>query len=85
VKACRFVSTKRLPARGTFTLTRPKVKKKTYFQAFLEDGWAFGDAQGNPICYGPSPTGQPIPCILEILSPVISGQVKVLPPKRHHR
>lgn len=85
VKACRFVSSKRLPAKGTFTVTRPKVKKKTYFQAFLEDGWAFGDAQGNPICYGPSPTGQPIPCILEILSPVISGQVKVLPPKKHHR
>ena len=43
------VSTKKLKANGKFTITRPKVKKKTYFQMRLED-------YGFQGCDGPSPT-----------------------------
>jgi len=86
-KGCRFVRTKGVPTKGSYTLTRPKVKKKTYFQAFLEDGWFLADSSGNPTCDGPSPNPSQPRCILEILSPMISNQVKVSPPrkKRHHR
>jgi hypothetical protein len=72
---------KALKSNGTFALTRKKVKKKTYFQARLEDEWALRDG-----CLGPSPTGQPIPCLQELLSPMTSNQILVKPPKkkRHH-
>src|SRR5207244_7149081 len=48
---CKFGITKAIKANGTYTITRPKVKKKTYFQVFLDDGWAFQSG-----CQGPSPT-----------------------------
>jgi hypothetical protein len=75
------VSSKALKSNGKFAFTRKKVKKKTYFQARLEDVWALADG-----CVGPSPTGQPIPCLQELLSPMNSNQIVVKPPKkkRHH-
>jgi hypothetical protein len=76
---CTFTQSGTVKSNGTYSKTRKKVKKKTYFQAFLEDGWAF------PSCNGPSPTGQPIPCREEILAPMVSNQVLVKPPKRRHR
>jgi hypothetical protein len=78
---CRLALTGKLKANGTYTATRPKVKKRTFFQTFLEDGWTL-----NSGCVGPSPTGQPIPCLEEMLSPMISSQIAVKPPKkRRHR
>ena len=73
--------TKGLKANGTFSITRPKVKKKTYFQARLEDEWTLVGG-----CQGPSPTGLPIPCLEELLSPTNTNQVAVKPPRktRHH-
>jgi hypothetical protein len=72
---------KALKSNGSYGFTRPKVKKKTYFQARLEDEWTLADG-----CQGPSPTGQPIPCLEELLSPMTSNQILVKPPKKkHHR
>jgi hypothetical protein len=71
--------TKGLKANGSFTITRPKVKKKSYFQARLEDEWALQS------CQGPSPSGLPIPCVEELLSPTNSNQLVVKPPKKRHR
>jgi hypothetical protein len=71
----KVVRTKSLKGNGTFSITRPKVKKRTYFQARLEDEWALRE------CQGPSPSGLPIPCLEEILSPLTSNQVRVLPPR----
>jgi len=62
--------------KGTFTISRPKVKKKTYFQARFQ---SYG-VQGP--CDGPSPSGQPIPCTGTDLAPLNSAQIKVLPPKK---
>jgi hypothetical protein len=75
------VHAKGAKANGSWSITRPKVKKKTYFQARLRDEWKFQDG-----CQGPSPTGQPIPCLEELLSPMNSNQILVKPPKkkRHH-
>jgi hypothetical protein len=74
--------TKALKTNGSFTITRPKVRKKSYFQARLEDEWALQS------CQGPSPSGLPIPCVEELLSPTNTNQVAVKPPakkkKRHH-
>ncbi len=78
----KAVQSKALKSSGTFAFTRKKVKKKTYFQARLEDEWAL---QGG--CVGPSPTGQPIPCLEELVSPMTSNQILVKPPKKkrkHH-
>lgn len=79
----KSVQSKALKSNGIFAFTRTKVKKKTYFQARLEDEWAL---QGG--CIGPSPTGQPIPCLEELLSPMTSNQILVKPPpkkkKKHH-
>jgi len=76
------VRSKALKSTGAFAFTRSKVKKKTYFQARLEDEWALSGG-----CIGPSPSGQPIPCLEELLSPMTSNQILVKPPKkkRHHR
>jgi hypothetical protein len=75
------VRSKALKSNGSFSFTRKKVKKKTYFQGRLEDEWALSSG-----CQGPSPTGQPIPCLEELLSPMTSNQILVKPPKkkRHH-
>ena len=59
-------------SKGTFTITRPKVKKKTYFQARFQ---GYG-VEGS--CDGPSPSGQPIPCMGTDLGPMTSAQIKVL-------
>jgi hypothetical protein len=78
----KFVHSKALKSNGKFAFTRKKVKKKTYFQARLEDEWALSGG-----CVGPSPTGQPIPCLEELLSPMTSNQILVKPPKqkkKHH-
>lgn len=78
----KAVNSKALKSNGSFAFTRKKVKKKTYFQARLLDEWAL---QGG--CVGPSPTGQPIPCLEELLSPMTSNQIAVKPPKKkrkHH-
>jgi hypothetical protein len=78
---CKIARTTSLKANGTFAATRPKVKKRTFFQIFLNDGWLF------QTCAGPSPSGQPIPCVRENLAPMITNQIRVLPPKkkkRHH-
>ncbi len=74
----KVVSTKVLKSSGTYSIVRPKVKKRTYFQMRLEDEWALK----MPTCQGPSPSGLPIPCLEEILAPMTSNQVKVLPPKK---
>ena len=69
-------------SKGTFTITRPKVKKKTYFQARFE---AYG-VEGS--CDGPSPSGLPIPCTGTDLGPMTSAQIKVNPPpkkKKKHK
>jgi hypothetical protein len=78
----KLVHAKGAKANGSWSITRPKVKKKTYFQARLRDEWAL---QGG--CQGPSPTGLPIPCLQEILAPINSSQILVKPPakKKHHR
>jgi len=74
--------TKAAKANGSYSATRPKVKKKSRFQARLEDEWALQS------CQGPSPTGLPIPCLEELISPMNSNQIVVKPPpkkkKRHH-
>jgi hypothetical protein len=77
----KFVQSKALKSNGIFGFTRKKVKKKTYFQARLEDQWTLSSG-----CIGPSPTGQPIPCLEELLSPMTSNQILVKPPKKkkHH-
>jgi hypothetical protein len=79
----KIVHSKALKSNGSFAFTRKKVKKKTYFQARLEDEWALSSG-----CQGPSPTGQPIPCLEELLSPMTSNQLLVKPPpkkkKKHH-
>jgi len=75
-----------LKSKGLFLFVGRRVKKKTYFQARLEDEWHLVDANGNPICDGPSPSQLPIPCRDELLAPMNSNQVVVKPPKkkRHH-
>jgi hypothetical protein len=78
----KSVRSKALKSKGTFAFTRKKVKKKTYFQARLDDEWALSGG-----CIGPSPTGQPIPCLQELISPMTSNQILVKPPKKkrkHH-
>ena len=74
------IKTKKLKANGKFTITRPKVKKKTWFQLRLED-------YGFNSCDGPSPTGLPLPCAGTDLAPITSAQIKVLPPpkKKKHK
>jgi hypothetical protein len=78
----KFVHAKGAKGNGSWTITRPKVKKKSYFQARLRDEWAL---QGG--CQGPSPTGLPIPCLQEIIAPINSSQIVVKPPakKKKHR
>jgi hypothetical protein len=78
----KFARSKALRSTGSFSFTRKKVKKKTYFQARLEDEWKLANG-----CIGPSPTGQPIPCLEELLSPMTSNQILVKPPpkKKKHR
>jgi len=75
-----FVKSKKLKANGKFTITRPKVKKKTYFQLRLED-------YGFQGCDGASPTGLPLPCAGTDLAPMTTAQIKVLPPpkKKKHK
>jgi hypothetical protein len=66
---------KALKSNGKYTITRPKVKKKTYFQLRLED-------YGFQGCDGPSPTGLPLPCAGTDIAPITAAQLKVLPPKK---
>ena len=68
--------TTKVKANGSFSVTHAKVRKRTFFQARLEDEWALQS------CQGPSPTGLPIPCLEEILSPMNSNQIAVKPPKK---
>ena len=75
------VRAKGAKSNGSYSITRSKVKKRTYFQMRLDDEYALNS------CPTPSPSGQPIPCVLELISPMTSGQIKVLPPKKkkkHH-
>jgi hypothetical protein len=72
----KVVRTKALKSSGAYSITRPKVRKRTYFQMRLEDEWALTS------CQGPSPSGLPIPCLQEILAPMTSNQIRVLPPKK---
>jgi hypothetical protein len=80
----KSVAAKGLKANGSYSITRPKVKKRTYFQMRLDDEWGLDISQG---CLTPSPTHQPIPCVLELISPMTANQITVKPPKkkRHHR
>jgi hypothetical protein len=77
--------TKGLKSNGSYAITRPKVKKRTYFQMRLDDEYGLDISQG---CLTPSPTGQPIPCVLELISPMTANQITVKPPpkkkKKHH-
>jgi hypothetical protein len=70
----RVAKTKRLKANGKYTISRPRVRAKTFFQARFE---FYGIK-----CTGPSPSGQVVPCKGEDLAPMTSSQVKVLPPRR---
>jgi hypothetical protein len=75
--SAKFVKTKTLK-RGKYTVSRPRVRAKTFFQMRFED---YGVS-----CTGPSPSGLPVPCLGEDLAPMTSGQIKVLPPKKkRHR
>lgn len=76
---CKVFLTGALKANGTYSKTRKKVAKRTYFQAFLSDGWSLRAG-----CQTPSPTGLPLPC-QKFLSPMITGQVAVSPPRKKHR
>ena len=74
----RIARTKKLTANGKYTLSRPKVKAKTFFQMRFEN---YGIT-----CAGPSPSGLPVPCHGEDLAAMNSGQIKVLPPpKKKHK
>jgi hypothetical protein len=74
----RIAKTKKLKANGKYTISRPKVKAKTFFQLRFE-GYGIK-------CTGPSPSGLPVPCIGEDLAAMTSSQVKVLPPpKKKHK
>jgi hypothetical protein len=78
------VRAKGAKANGSYGITRAKVKKRTYFQMRLDDEWGLDTSAG---CLTPSPTGLPIPCQLELISPMTASQIKVLPPKKkkkHH-
>jgi hypothetical protein len=73
----RVARTKGLKAIGKYTISRRKVKKRTYFQMRFED---YG-LQGQP-CQGASPTGSAIRCLGTDFAPLTSSQVRVLPPKK---
>jgi hypothetical protein len=62
---------------GAYSLSRPKPKKKRFFQAIF---WGY---ERSPGCQGPSPSGLPIPCIHEEIAPIPSAQIAVAPAKRH--
>ena len=66
---------KPLKSNGKYTISRPRVKARTFFQMRFEN---YGTK-----CEGPSPSGLPLPCNGEDLAPMTSAQVRVLPPKRH--
>jgi hypothetical protein len=71
----RVAKTKRLKANGKYTISRPRVRAKTFFQMRFE---FYGID-----CTGPSPSGLPeSSCKGEDLAPMTSSQVKVLPPSR---
>jgi hypothetical protein len=73
----KFVRTRAL-RRGRYTISRPRVRAKTFFQMRFED---YGLK-----CTGASPSGLPVPCLGEDLAPMTSSQIKVLPPKKkRHR
>jgi hypothetical protein len=73
----RVTRTKKLTTSGKYTISRPKVKAKTFFQMRFEN---FGID-----CIGPSPSGLPIPCNGEDLAGMDSSQIKVLPPPKPRR
>lgn len=69
--------TKGLARSGKYTISRPPVKARTYFQMRFE---SYATS-----CNPPSPTGLPVPCNGEDLAPMTSSQVRVLPPAKKHR
>ena len=74
----RVARTGKLTANGKYTISRPKVKAKTYFQMRFQN---YGIK-----CTGPSPSGLPVPCNGEDLAAMTSSQIKVLPPpKKKHK
>jgi hypothetical protein len=75
----KIVRTPKLGKKGTFTMLRTKPKAKTYFQARFEN---YGLSGG---CMGPSPTGLPIPCLGEAISPMTSAQVLFKPARKKHK
>jgi len=77
--AGKNVRAKGVKSNGSYGITRKKVKKRTYFQMRLDDEYALNS------CPTPSPSGQPIPCLLELISPMTSNQITVKPPKKKRR
>jgi hypothetical protein len=70
----RVTRTGKLPRTGKYTIVRPSVKFRTFFQMRFEN---YGTD-----CTGPSPTGQPVKCIGEDLAAVTSNQVRATKPAR---
>jgi hypothetical protein len=74
----RVARTGKLKTNGKYTISRSKVKAKTYFQMRFQN---YGIK-----CTGPSPSGLPVPCLGEDLAAMTSSQIKVLPPpKKKHK
>jgi hypothetical protein len=74
----KSVKTKKLKANGKYTISRPRVRVKTFFQMRFEN---YGVD-----CNTPSPSSLPVPCKGEDLAPMTSAQIKVTPAKkRRHR
>jgi hypothetical protein len=74
----RVARTKKLTASGKYTISRLKVKARTFFQMRFEN---YGTD-----CTGPSPSGLPeSACKGEDLAAMSSSQVKVLPPPKKRR
>jgi hypothetical protein len=74
----RVARTSKMTASGKYTISRPKVKAKTFFQMRFQN---YGIK-----CTGPSPSGLQVPCKGEDLAAMTSSQVKVLPPpKKKHK
>lgn len=70
----RVGTTKGLPTSGKYSISRPRVKVRTFFQIRFENYVTS--------CTGPSPSGLPVPCRGEDLAPMTSSQIRVSPPKR---
>ena len=62
---------------GSYSITRPRPKKRTYYQMRLDDEYVLTGG-----CLGPSPSGLPIPCLGEVIAPMTANQIKVVPRRR---